>query len=209
MGAVDLLHRLRLDGLTMTATPDGRLLASPGASVTPEHRGLIASSRDDLVAALLTEKHVQWVVHFESRDPVVVTCAPAVDHAEALRTYADAVAAVPYVKSTPRSSCGRCAHRRAPEWAEHGICAGRDDLPVRYGLVRDLPPDGGLTCSSFQPPPDPELGDLIHRCEAAGLLGDGGRDALLSMPAESAVWLARSLLTGGGDTCLPEGRTGA
>lgn len=44
--------------------------------------------------------------------------------------------------------CPRCRHFRRPGQSE-GYCTGRDDLPPVYGLMRELPDDGGARCGTF------------------------------------------------------------
>lgn len=47
------------------------------------------------------------------------------------------------------SRCRRCTHVRRPGLADHGYCGEREDLPIVYGLLRALPPDGGAWCPLF------------------------------------------------------------
>ncbi|MCO5107135.1 MAG: hypothetical protein M9907_08640 [Burkholderiaceae bacterium] len=45
--------------------------------------------------------------------------------------------------------CRRCAHFRRPGLADQGYCGERADLPIVYGLLHALPPDGGAWCPLF------------------------------------------------------------
>jgi hypothetical protein len=53
VAAVDLLHKLRADGLVLSVAA-GALCVTPRSALTDEHRSAIRAHRDDLVA-LLTE----------------------------------------------------------------------------------------------------------------------------------------------------------
>ncbi len=106
----------------------------------------------------------RWLVHDADREPLEVWFAPAVDHAEVLATYRDAVAAepLPEVRTPLRNAvrresaarcCSTCRHRRRPGLSL-GYCGGRDDLPPAYGdhhPLRKLPDDEGVTCPSYLP----------------------------------------------------------
>lgn len=55
-------------------------------------------------------------------------------------------------KRTCESSCRTCAHLGRPGLSD-GHCGGRDDLPPAYGPghpLRQLPPDGGASCSTWK-----------------------------------------------------------
>lgn len=44
--------------------------------------------------------------------------------------------------------CRRCLHFRRPGLSA-GYCTRRDDLAPAYGLLRELPDDGGARCGAF------------------------------------------------------------
>ena len=44
--------------------------------------------------------------------------------------------------------CSRCRHFRKPGLSS-GYCTGRKDQPIVYGLLRNLPEDGGAWCESY------------------------------------------------------------
>jgi len=46
--------------------------------------------------------------------------------------------------------CRRCLHFRRPGLSD-GYCTRRDDLPPAYGLLRELPEDGGARCDHSAP----------------------------------------------------------
>lgn len=107
----------------------------------------------------------RWLLHYADRDPAEVHFAPAVDHAEALAGYPDAVAAEPLheVRKPVRNEvrmesaargCSTCRHRKRPGLSAGYCGGGRDDLPGAYGLhhpLRKLPDDLGVTCASYRP----------------------------------------------------------
>lgn len=45
--------------------------------------------------------------------------------------------------------CRRCAHGRRPGLSD-GYCIHRQDLPLAYGMLRELPADRGAWCESFE-----------------------------------------------------------
>lgn len=55
MGAPELLHHLRGDGLVLTLTPAGDLRVAPRSALTDDHRAAIRAERDALVLALQAE----------------------------------------------------------------------------------------------------------------------------------------------------------
>ncbi len=94
-----------------------------------------------------------WLIHYSDRDPLPVSFAEAMTHAEALAGYPDAVAAEPIAPPPPiETSCRDCRHFAKPGHSS-GYCAGRDDLPLAYGAnhpLRKLPDDGGASCQHWQ-----------------------------------------------------------
>ncbi len=55
-------------------------------------------------------------------------------------------------KTTCQPSCKTCAHLYRPGLSD-GHCGGRDDLPFAYTSghpLRQLPPDGGASCSAWR-----------------------------------------------------------
>lgn len=47
--------------------------------------------------------------------------------------------------------CGSCTLRRTPGAAWPGYCVGREDLPLAYGLLHELPADLGEQCHRYSP----------------------------------------------------------
>lgn len=118
-----------------------------------------------------------WVLHYPDREPLEVWFSPAADHAEALSTYPDAVAAEPLheVRKPVRTEtsifdssahapehsaracepgCSTCRHRKRPGLSAGYCGGGRDDLPGAYGLhhpLKKLPDDSGVSCASYRP----------------------------------------------------------
>lgn len=119
----------------------------------------------------------RWLLHYADRDPAEVHFAPAVDHAEALAAYPDAVAAEPLheVRKLVRTEtsifdssahepecsararergCSTCRHRKRPGLSAGYCGGGREDLPGAYGEdhpLRRLPDDQGASCASYLP----------------------------------------------------------
>ena len=108
----------------------------------------------------------RWLIHFLDREPLEVWFSPAVDHAEALVAYPDAVAAepLPEVRTPPvrnevrtettARGCKSCRHRKRPGLSSGYCGGGRDDLLGAYGEhhpLRKLPDDQGGSCTSYYP----------------------------------------------------------
>ncbi|MHB8788069.1 MAG: hypothetical protein ACYC5W_17790 [Thauera sp.] len=108
----------------------------------------------------------RWLIHFLDREPLEVWFSPAVDHAEALVAYPDAVAAepLPEVRTPPvrnevrtettARGCKSCRHRKRPGLSSGYCGGGRDDLLGAYGEhhpLRKLPDDQGASCTSYYP----------------------------------------------------------
>ncbi|GAA4416875.1 hypothetical protein [Quisquiliibacterium transsilvanicum] len=158
MGAPDLLDELRGAGLVLTLTAHGGLHVAPRRTLTDEHRAAIREARDALVQALQAESAAPaW--------PIPADLAALLDASERIGLYgAEDRPAVPAMLAVdPEGTrgliedmhsrigrCPRCRHFRRPGLSA-GYCTGRADLTLAYGLLRELPEDGGARCDHFAP----------------------------------------------------------
>lgn len=106
MSLADLI-RGKASALFATVT-----LATP-ATVERETRRSVATVATVTVTSPRKTESVQWsgwLLHFPDRDPLPVYFCPAVSHADALASYADAVAAEPIPGRTRRTATEAEAH---------------------------------------------------------------------------------------------------
>lgn len=136
MGAA--LAVLTSAGLTARPMSDGKLYVEPITRLTDDLRQYIRSHKADILAELAANdsgKVVSLVVHVTPKK------GPELD----APCYPDMRLSVMALHP-----CGTCYWRRTPGAARLGYCTGRDDLPLAYGLMHELPDDKGESCEHYR-----------------------------------------------------------
>lgn len=142
--AVWLLHFHDRDPLTVVFAPavtHAEVLAAyrtalaaeplPEPLPVPLPPGRLAMAEACILAGLLTDD-----------DRPALTRMFALDPEGTCRLIEDLHAQVP--------TCRHCTHYRRPGLSG-GHCTGRDDLPLVYGLLHELPANSGAECKAFLP----------------------------------------------------------
>lgn len=140
MTAVRFAVRLRFACGLAPCEPAGDV-----AVVSPYVVGDTPHRRADSRTAPQTQGRAErWLIHFGGRESIEVVVSPAVDLAQVLADYSDALAA------EPAQTCRRCAHFAKPGLSDPGYCgAGLPGLERVYGALHALPADRGADCGEF------------------------------------------------------------
>lgn len=141
-------------GLTARPMPGGKLYVEPATRLTDDLRQYIRSHKADILAELAAndsgevagcdpKKKTQGLAPGAERQlqVAVAGCTPKKGHGVDDPSNPDMRLSV-----LALHPCGTCYWRRTPGAARLGYCTGRDDLPLAYGLLHELPDDMGESC---------------------------------------------------------------
>ena len=174
MNPATLINQAEEDGVRLALSDTGTLKASGDKSHIDKWLPVIRAHKVGLIALLsfaandttpdLTPRY-GWLIHFTDREPVYATYSPEATHAEVLRGYPDAVAAVPtdsapsgerYGVTAPTADPDdRITCRQCENFTYSGICTiARPGGPVSAQKgYRIAGADMRQRCPAFQPIP--------------------------------------------------------